>query len=269
MPVEAGQIRTTNPSVSASPYAFFLLVSGLSIPFYALGMAGGRLAGLTAQPTSALMAFVPMAAALILVYRRRGASETATLALRAIDVHRVRHVHWYLAAVCLLPIAATLQYAVLRLTGTVLPPPIYAIDEIPVFIFLYFIGAIGEELGWQGYAFPALRSRCRTIPAALILGAFWSIWHVIPFIQIGHTTVWIVWHCLSIVALRVIIVWLVTGSGGSIFIAVLYHMMINLPWSVIVNYGAFYNPFINFVILLLMAGLIIIFWHPPNDIHVQ
>ena len=211
------------------------------------------------------MAFMPMIAALILVYRERGADEAANLVKRAVDFGRVLNKRWYLVALCLLPIVAVLQYAALRLTGAVLPAPIYAIGETPVFLAMYFAGAIGEELGWQGYAFPELRTRYSAIPAALILGVFWALWHVIPFFQIGRSADWILWHGLSIVAFRVIIVWLFVNTGQSVFIAVLFHMTINLPWSVIANYGAFYDPFITFVILLLVTGLIIAFWHPQNE----
>ena len=74
---------------------------------------------------------------------------------------------------------------------------------------VYFVGAIGEEIGWQGYAFPELRTRYSAFIAAVLLGAFWAfwaLWNVIPFIQIGRTADWIFGHGLSIVALRVIIV---------------------------------------------------------------
>jgi membrane protease YdiL (CAAX protease family) len=254
-----------NPTANASPWVFFALVFCLSVPFYVLGAAGGRLPVLTAQPTSALMAFMPMIAALILVYRGRGADETANLVKRALDFDRVRGLRWFLVAVCLLPIVAVLQYAALRLSGAALPAPRYAFGQIPVFFAMYFVGAIGEELGWQGHAFPGLRKRYSALSAAVILGVFWSFWHIIPFFQMGRTADWILWHGLSIVALRVIIVWLFVNAGQSIFIAGLFHTMINLPWSVIANYGAFYDPFITFVILLLVTGLIIAFLHPQNE----
>jgi len=100
--------------------------------------------------------------------------------------------------------------------------------------------------------------------AAVLLGAFWALWHVIPFIQIGRTADWIFWHGLSIVALRVIIVWLFVNTGQSVFIAVLFHTMINLPWSVIANYGSFYDPFITFLLLMLAVGAIIALWGPTT-----
>jgi uncharacterized protein len=250
--------------MSATPAIFFLLVIALSVPFYLLGALGGRLPGLSAQPISALMAFMPMVAALILVTRVRGREGAANLLKRALDFDRVSRMRWVLVAACLLPTVALLQYGVLRLIGTALPAPQFALAATPLFFAMYFVGAIGEEIGWQGYAYPALRIRYTAFMAAIILGAFWALWHIIPFIQIGRTADWIFWHCLCIVALRVIIVWLFENTGQSVFIAVLCHAMINLPWSVIENYGSFYDPFITFILLMLVAGAIVALWGPTN-----
>ena len=250
--------------MTASPSIFFLLVFVLSVPFYLLGAVGGRLPIVTAQPTSALMAFMPMIAALILVYRSTGLDGATNLLKRALDFERIRSMRWVLVAACLLPIVAVLQYGALQLTRTAMPTPQFSIAATPLYFLMYFAGAIGEEIGWQGYAFPELRTRCSALIAAILLGAFWALWHVIPFFQIGRTADWIFWHCLSIVAFRVIIVWLFMNTGQSVFIAVLFHTMINLPWSLIENYGAFYDPFITFVLLLLVAGAIVVLWGPAT-----
>ena len=243
---------------------FFLLVIALSVPFYLLGALGGRIPGLPAQPISALMAFMPMIAALILVYRVRGGEGATNLLKRALDYDRVQSMRWVLVAACLLPVVAVVQYAALRLTGNAMPAPQFAIAATPLFFIMYFVGAIGEEVGWQGYAYPELKTRYSAFIAAVLLGAFWALWHIIPFIQIGRTADWIFWHCLCIVALRLIIVWLFVNTGQSVFIAVLFHTMINLPWSLIENYGSFYDPFITFVLLMLAAGAIVALWGPTT-----
>ncbi len=256
--------RTTDPQPTGSPFVFFGLVFCLSIPFYWLGAAGGQLPVLTAQPISALMAFMPMTAALILVCRDCGIGAAAKLLARALDYGRARRVFWCVGAVCLLPFIAIVQYLVLHLIGTALPSPIYAIGGIPLFLMMYFAGAVGEELGWQGYAFPSLRAHHNSLMAAVLIGVFWALWHIVPFLQMGRAAGWIVWHGLSIVALRVVMVWLFVRTGQSIFVASMFHMMINLPWSVIANYGAFYDPQITLLILLLPTGLMIAFWRTAD-----
>ena len=247
---------------NASPWVFFLLVFFLSIPFYLLGAAGGRLPVVPILPASALMAFMPMIAALILVYRTGGA---VALLKRAFDFSRIHGVRWYLAALLIMPIVCVGEYGVLRLTGT--PPldlriaPGEALSLVPIFL----VGAIGEELGWQGYAYPALRGARNAQEAAVLLGAVWALWHVIPFVQMGRSAGWIFWHCLSTVALRVIIVWLFVNAGNCVFIAVLFHTMINVAWALFPSHGSHYDPFIAFLILMPVTGLILAFWHPQNE----
>ena len=246
------------------PWVFFLLVPLLSIPFYGLGAAGGRLPILTVLPISALMACTPMLAALILICRERGVEGVVDLLKRALDFGRSGSMRWYLVAVCLLPIVAVLQYVALRLIGSTFPAPLFAFGGAPLYVAMFFIGAIGEELGWQGYAFPELSTRYSALGAALILGVFWALWHVIPFIEVGRGADWILWHGLSMVAMRVIIVWLFVNTGQSVFIAVVFHTMSNIPWGVIANYESFYDPFTTFLLLTLVAGLVAVYWGPAT-----
>ena len=173
--------------MTASPSIFFLLVFILSVPFYLLGAVGGRLPGLPILPTSALMTFAPMTGALILVYRHRGAEGVVALLKRLLDFSRPRGVGWYLTALLFMPAVCVLEFGVLHLTGGALPLPHIALGEALVFFLAFFIGAIGEELGWQGYAYPGLRTRRRALGAALVLGVIWALWHVIPFVQLGRS----------------------------------------------------------------------------------
>ena len=246
--------------MTASPSTFFLLVFAFSVPFYLLGAVGGRLPGLPILPASALMAFVPMIAMLILVYRQRDAYGALALLKSAFDVRRLHGAGWTLTALLFMPAVCVLEFAVLRLSGSAVPFPQIAPGEA-LFLFLaFFAGAIGEELGWQGYVYPGLRSRQSAVRAALALGVVWALWHVIPFVQLGRSADWIVWHGLSTVALRIIIVWLFENTGKSVFIAVLFHTMINVSWALFPNAGSFYDPFIAFVILALAAGIIVLLW---------
>ena len=250
--------------MTASPSLFFLLIAVLSVPFYLLGAAGGRLAGLPILPASALMTFTPMIAALILVYRQRGAVGAAALLGRVFELRRHRGMGWYLTALLFMPVICVLEFGALRFIGREVPLPQIAPSEAFLLFSAFFIGAIGEEVGWQGYAFPALRTRMSALAAAVVLGTVWAMWHVIPFVQLSRSTDWIFWHSLSAVALRIIIVWLFENTGRSTLVAVLFHTMLNVSWALFPNSGSHYDPFVTFVILSLVVGAIIALWGPST-----
>lgn len=242
------------------PTIFFILVLVLSVPFYLLGAGGGRLAGLPILPTSALMTFVPMTAALILVYRHRGAEGAVAQLGRALDFRRSGGAGWYLTALLFVPVVYVLEFGVLQWTGVEPPVPHIALVPALLFFVAFFIGAIGEELGWQGYVYPALRKRRSALGASVIVGVIWALWHVIPFAQLGRSGDWIFWHSLSAVALRIIIVWLFANTRGSVLVAVLFHTMINVSFALFPNSGSYYDPFVTFMILAFAAGTIIVLW---------
>jgi hypothetical protein len=52
------------------------------------------------------------------------------------------------------------------------------------------------------------------------------------------------------------------GSERSVFIAVLFHTMINVSWALFPIAGSFCEPFVTFLILLLAIGLIVYLWGP-------
>jgi membrane protease YdiL (CAAX protease family) len=55
---------------------------------------------------------------------------------------------------------------------------------------MFFIGGIGEELGWQGFVFERLLGRWNALQAALILGVIWALWHIVPILQTSHGIAW-------------------------------------------------------------------------------
>jgi membrane protease YdiL (CAAX protease family) len=259
------QTKRARVSYLASSWFFFLLVILISIPFYVLGAAGGRLPIATFLPLSAIMAFVPMLAALILVYWGSGVSGAKTFLSRALDYRRIKGVRWVLTALLIMPIVFLLAYGLFRFEARAPPDAkLFPIAEIVAFALMFFVGAIGEELGWQGYAYAGLKNGRSALNAGLILGVIWALWHVIPFAEMGRSVDWIIWQCLGAIALRVIIVWLFVNAGQSVFIAVLFHAMINMPWGVFTTFEPYFDPFVLFVILALIAGIVAALWGPST-----
>jgi hypothetical protein len=93
-----------------------------------------------------------------------------------------------------------------------------------------FIGPV-EELGWRGVALPLLQRRFAPLWSALILGAFWAVWHAPSFLLSGTPqSAWsIAPYLLGVLALSVIITPLFNAAHGSILIAALFHFQINGP----------------------------------------
>jgi uncharacterized protein len=239
---------------------FFALVFAMSVPFYVLGATGGRLLGLAILPASALMVVVPITAALVLAFWKGGIDRIVARVRRELEPGGHLTAGWYMTALLFMPAAFVLMFGIIRLMGVEAPLPKIVPGQVLFLFLVFFIGAIGEEAGWQGYAYPALRSRLSMWVAAVVLGAVWGLWHVIPFAQQGRSADWILWQCLSALAMRVIIVWLFENTGRSLISAVLFHTMFNVCWALFPVAGSFYDPFVMFVILAFIAGLIVFLW---------
>jgi uncharacterized protein len=264
---EAAKIMKMSASAGKSPLAFFLLVFLLSIPFWLAGAAAPQFLSKKIPinlPLSALAAFNPMIAALILAYREDGPAGLKRLLKRSLDYKRIKARIWYFPAIFLMPMMMALEYGVLRWRGASVPSPQFPILMVPIFFFGFFIGAIGEELGWQGYAIDRLQARWNALESSIILGLVWAIWHLIPFLQTNHNSRWVAWQCVTTILARIIIVWLYNNAGRSVFIAILFHAMLNVSEFLFPNYGSHYDPLIASVIMALTAGIVLFLWGPQT-----
>ena len=245
-------------------WRFFGLVLVLSLPFYALGVTGAALPFASALPLSALGAVVPMIAALLLIWRQGGHTGIKTLLAKAHDFSGVTGFGWVIAA-GFMPAAFALTAGLVWLSGTPLPAlqvlPVSAI--IPAFA-LFFVGAVGEEMGWQGYAYPALKKHHSALTAALVIGIAGALWHVIPFALMGRDAGWIFWQSLVIVLMRISIVWLFLNTGQNILIAVLFHMMSNSVWGIFTYFTMYYDPMLMCVVLLTSVTAVVALLGPTT-----
>ncbi len=248
-----------------SPWVFFALVFLLTIPFWVLQVLSARLLpkGIPLNlPISALAFVCPALAAAILVHRESGAAGVRELLRRAFDLRRIRARAWYLPVLLLMPLAMLVEYGVMRWTGQPLPPMQVPLWLVPVMFAVFFIAAIGEELGWQGYACDPLQERWGALGAALILGAIWALWHIPGYYQEHPVIAWVGWQCATTVLLRILIVWLSNNTGRSVFTAILFHMMINVSSFLYPNLGSNYDPRITFFILAAIVGIVVAVWGP-------
>lgn len=245
---------------------FFALVFVLSIPFWILAALMPDTTKILPikLPLSALMTFCPLITAAILVYKKQKMKGVKDLLKLSFDLKKIKDKKWYLPVVLLMPVTALLSFLYLKLTAGIVPVQQPSAWAVLIFFFMYFIGAIGEELGWSGYIINPLQNRYGALKASIMLGIVWAIWHIIPFYQAHQTTVWIVWQCIGTVFLRVIMVWIFNNSGKSIFSMILFHAMINISPYLIPGFGTFYNPFIFAVFLFIIVIIVTFLWGPKT-----
>lgn len=242
----------------SSVFLFFVLVFVLFIPFWLLE-AIHPVDLLPGLPISALAAFMPAVAALILQYKQDRFSGVRQLLGRAFDFKRIKNRYWFLLILFINPAIAVFAYGAMSVTAMSLPriAP-WTLAVVPLFIVL-FLAALGEEIGWTGYVTEPLLQRWGTICTGLLLGIIWAVIHWIALRQVHRSVEWIAWWSLGTISYRMIMTWLYVHDGKSLFGAALFHTMINFCWQTFPNNGSHYNPkifsLITFVIaLVLFAG---------------
>jgi membrane protease YdiL (CAAX protease family) len=244
-----------------APLKFFLLVFALSIPLWLIG-AVTPLQLLPGLPVSSLMAFCPLIAASILVYREDKTTGVTELLKRSFDYRRIRAKVWYVPTVLLMPGIAVLAYGVMRLVRLPLPAPQFPGLAALVMFLAFFIAALGEEVGWSGYAIDPMQDRWNALQASILLGLVWATWHIVPLVQAQRSPAWIAWWFLSTVAQRVLIVWLYNNTGKSVFAAALCHAIANVSWQLFPNYGSHWDPRITGLITAFAAVIVAVVWGP-------
>jgi len=236
---------------------FFALVFVLSIPFWILD-AVYPIELLPGLPLSALGVLAPTLAACILVYENERFPGVLQLLGRSFDFKRIQNKIWIVVAILVNPVITVLAYASMRASGVLLPNPApLTLTVFPLFV-VFFISALAEEIGWTGYATEPLMRRWGIVTASFALGFVWSVWHFIPLLQAHRSPEWIAWWSLWTISLRIIMGWLYIHAGKSVFVAALFHTMINLCWQLFPIHGSFYDPRV-FGIITFCFAIIVLF----------
>ncbi len=230
-----------------SPLKFFILTFALATPIWALNSVA-RVEGLPLDipVTDLVLAFMPLTAAAILVYREEGSGGAMRFLMRAFDYKRIQKKIWYVPIVLLMPFLFLLIYGAMLLQGLSLPAePHIPFLTLPLLFILFFALAIGEEMGWTGYATDPLQERWSALTAALIIGLVMMIGHFPSMIVQGRDATWIVWSTLGITLWRVLVVWLYNNTGRSVFAAIFFHAMINVCRAAFPTDGT-HNPLVDY-----------------------
>ena len=222
---------------------FYLLTFALSWIIW-IAMAATSL-GIDTAPGRALnvvAGYGPTVAALVLtaLYHREAGLRKM---LGRLAHWRVSPV-WFIVALFMLPATMLLAIAIMAATGERWPPmaapgPLAALMATEFVRVLFLGGPLGEELGWRGYALPALLARRSPFSAGVLLGIVWGLWHAplyfVPgtgqfeFAQgSGSFPVPFLGFLTWTIGLSILYTWLLLNTGGSLLIVVLFHTSTNL-----------------------------------------
>jgi membrane protease YdiL (CAAX protease family) len=153
--------------------------------------------------------------------------------------------------------------------------PVYTPNRFLVGLAFGVPAGFFEEIGWMGFAFPKLRQNLPVLPAAVLLGVLWGLWHLPVIDYLGtatpHGTSW--WpfflaFTAAMTAMRVLIVWLYSNTK-SVLLCQLMHvcstgsLVIFSPPRVTAAQEALWYA-VYALALWLLVGLVTLFYGTKN-----
>lgn len=250
-------------TVNRSPIKFFILLYALSIPLWIAELLI-EVPGLPLQipVTDLLAAFTPMITACILIFREQGRKEVVELLKRSVQV-KLHSKAGYLPILLLAPVLFTLIFSLISLLGLPVSNQIgTSLLTMTILLIFFFLGALGEEVGYMGYAFGPMQQRFGTVKASVLIGIPWAVWHYPSILQQGHGLSFILWGTLGTIAMRVLIVWLYNITGQNLFACILFHALYNTGRAIFPHTETIHPlvdyPAIHYSVIALVALAIIV-----------
>ena len=278
---------TSAPSTAARPFPLMYFVTALTFTgfLWTLAALGARdvipdLPGLTVIGTLG-----PLVAAVVVTARESGRAGLRSLLSRIVH-WRVAPV-WY-GVVLLGPILlylVGLAFEVVLLSGQ--PPSLGGlIGVLPtlviVAVYMVVFVALGEEVGWRGYALPALQARYGALVSSVILGVLWALWHLPVFFNpdTHYSNLPFVIQLAFQIPVAILFTWVFNSTGGSVLMAILLHAVLNASgrlWSTLPEYSveppsaaeaAAQTVHINIVmtIVLWVAAVVVVLIYGPRNL---
>ena len=242
---------------------FFALGFVFSIPFWLLG----GISDLQLMPglsISALAAFAPMVAALVLVRRDQKSAGMLALLKRSFDFKRIRFKRWLVPVLLLMPTVSLAVYGLMRWMEMPLPAAQFHLVSTLLMFIAFFVGGLGEELGWTGYALDPMQNRWGALGASLLLGLVGILWHLTPLLLMGRSPAWIAWWCVYALTIRIFTVWLYNNTGKSVFAVALFHATVNMAYMLFPVYGSHFDMRLAALVMAVTAVVLIAVWGPKT-----
>ena len=178
---------------------------------------------------------IPSAVAIVLTLVGFGWGATRKLLGRLL-IWRISW-RWYL--VLLAPTAlvvGTITLVAVTRGGPTAALAVPLVSAIIAVAFMTFPGsALGEEIGWRGFALPRVQSRRTALTASLVIGSLHGLWHLPLWLRadVDHRLSVYPAFLIQALALAVIYTWLYNSSKGSLLLVVLFHTATNAPLTLV------------------------------------
>jgi uncharacterized protein len=228
----------------------FVISWAIWIPYAVTGRLADGVEPSLASLVLLVAAWAPALAALALTWLSAGRQGLGAL-LGQIKRWRV-HPIWYAAAL-LTPLGMVVAArAIERLAGSgwgpVGDPARFAL--VAMMVVSALLAALGQVIGWVGYALPHLQERFRALPASLMLGAVFAVWHLPMWWGVAGVGI-VPAEVVGAVAVFVLFAWMLNASG-SLTIAWLFHVALIATDPLRVP-GSFVEP----AVTLLVAAAVV------------
>jgi membrane protease YdiL (CAAX protease family) len=188
---------------------------------------------------------VPLILALAYVYKSSSRESPADFWKRVYSFRRIGTI-WYgilFLTVPALTVTAAFADRIMGGKGLTLEQALSSMAGIwPVSLFIIrilFIGPVPEEIAWRGFAQDRLQTGRSILVSSLIVGLFWTLWHLPLFfipgtyqhgLGIGTAGFWLFMG--DKIPQSIIIAWIFNHTKRSTLSAILFHFMINLTGEV-------------------------------------
>lgn len=177
-----------------------------------------RLSGLMMFP---VMLLGPSIAGIVLTKAIHGTEGLRILFSR---MRRVASVRWLVTLVIPLGLVLVLLFGLKMFASPVFEPNLF-----PIGLTFGCMAGFFEEIGWTGFAFPAMRLKRSSFGAAVSLGLLWAAWHIPVIDYLGaatpHGKFWLPFFLAftgAMTAMRVLICWVYVNTE-SVLLAQMLH----------------------------------------------
>jgi membrane protease YdiL (CAAX protease family) len=145
-----------------------------------------------------------------------------------VKIDKIVLIKSFAAIICPL-VLFTFAYYIGKLTGIDVKTGSNLFSVITIGISGIIIGSAAEEIGWRSFFQPTLEQKHSVFVSCVIVGLTWGIWHIGHFM---NGPIFMLGFLVFTVSVSVIIVFLYKNTQNNIIISSLFHVSINIGFTI-------------------------------------